>query len=209
MEELKNVTILAATNRPDMLDDALLRPGRLERHIYVPAPDEESRKKIFEVYMSGETGSILARDVDMDLLVKQSEGYVGADIESVVREAKMAAMREFITMMGNRGEQERRDAIKNVMITKAHFEEAMGKVKGSLDRDAIEKSEQQSWQMLYNQDQRTILEKAVSTLRRATISHKKADEAAISDLRTASYQRKKDFTRIEKLTETLEKKLEK
>ncbi len=209
MEELKNVTILAATNRPDMLDDALLRPGRLERHIYVPAPDEESRKKIFEVYMSGETGSILAKDVDMDLLVKQSEGYVGADIESVVREAKMAAMREFITMMGNRGEQERRDAIKNVMITKAHFEEAMGKVKGSLDRDAIEKSEQQSWQMLYNQEQRTILEKALSTLRRSTISHKKSDEPAISDLRTAAYQRKKDFTRIAKLTETLEKKMEK
>jgi transitional endoplasmic reticulum ATPase len=209
MEELRNVTILAATNRPDMLDEALLRPGRLERHIYVPAPDEESRKKIFEVYMGGETGSLLAKDVDMDLLVRQSEGYVGADIESVVREAKMAAMREFITMMGTRGEQERRDAIKNVMITKAHFEEAMGKVKGSLDRDAIEKSEHQAWQMLYNQDQRTILEKAVSTLRRATISHKKSDDPAISDLRTASYQRKKDFSRISKLTETLEKKMEK
>jgi transitional endoplasmic reticulum ATPase len=95
------------------------------------------------------------------------------------------------------------------MITKAHFEEAMGKVKGSLDRDAIEKSEQQAWQMLYNQEQRTILEKAVLTLRRATIAHKKSDEPAISDLRTACYQRKKDFTRIEKLTETLEKKLEK
>jgi transitional endoplasmic reticulum ATPase len=121
----------------------------------------------------------------------------------------MAAMREFIAMMGSRGEQERRDAIKNVMITKAHFEEAMGKVKGSLDQDAIEKSEQQAWQMLYNQEQRTILEKAVLTLRRATIAHKKSDEAAISDLRTASYQRKKDFSRIEKLTETLEKKLEK
>src|SRR5512139_957492 len=83
MEELKDVTVLAATNRPDMLDDALLRPGRLERHIYVPAPDEESRRKIFEVYLGGETTTILAKDVDMDLLVKQSEGYVGADIESV------------------------------------------------------------------------------------------------------------------------------
>jgi transitional endoplasmic reticulum ATPase len=209
MEELKNVTILAATNRPDMLDEALLRPGRLERHIYVPAPDEESRKKIFEVYMSGETGSILAKDVDIDLLVQQTEGYVGADIESIVREAKMAAMREFITMMGTRGEQERKDAIKNVMITKAHFDEAIGKVKGSLDRDAIEKSEQQSWQMLYNQEQRTILEKAVSTVRRATISHKKNDDPAISDLRAACYKRKKDFSGIAKLTETLEKKMEK
>ena len=209
MEELKNVTILAATNRPDMLDDALLRPGRLERHIYVPAPDEESRKKIFEVYLGGDTGSILARDVDIDSLVKQTEGYVGADIESLVREAKMAAMREFIIMMGTRGEQERRDAIKNVMITKAHFEDAMTKVRGSLDRDAIEKSEQQAWQMLYNQDQRTILEKALSVLHRAALSHKKSDETIITDLKSACYQRKKDFTRITKLTDSLEKKLEK
>ncbi|MDD4138323.1 MAG: CDC48 family AAA ATPase, partial [Methanoregula sp.] len=156
MEELKNVTVLAATNRPDMLDDALLRPGRLERHIYVPAPDEESRKKIFEVYLGGETGNILARDVDADALVKQTEGYVGADIEALVREAKMAAMRDFIIQMGGRNELERRDAIKNVMMTKAHFDAALLKVKGSLDADAIERSERQAWEMLYNQEQRAI-----------------------------------------------------
>ena len=72
MEELKNVTVLAATNRPDMLDDALLRPGRLERHIYVPAPDEESRRKIFEVYLGGETSDILAKDVDIEALVRRN-----------------------------------------------------------------------------------------------------------------------------------------
>ena len=209
MEELKNVTILAATNRPDMLDEALLRPGRLERHIYVPAPDEESRKKIFEVYLGGDTGSILARDVDIDSLVKHTEGYVGADIESLVREAKMEAMREFIIMMGTCGEQERKDAIKNVMITKAHFEAAVLKVKGSLDSDAIEKSERQAWEMLYNQDQRTILEKALSAIHRAELLHKKIDETLISDLKKACYQRKKDFTMITKLAVGLEKKMEK
>jgi transitional endoplasmic reticulum ATPase len=209
MEELKNVTILAATNRPDMLDEALLRPGRLERHIYVPAPDEESRKKIFEVYLGGNTGSVLAKDVDIDLLVKQTEGYVGADIESLVREAKMAAMREFILLMGTCGEQERKDAIKNVMITKAHFDDAMGRVKGSLDRAAIEKSERQAWEMLYNQDQRTILDKALSALHRAALLHIKSNETMISDLQKACYQRKKDFMRITKLTEGLEKKMEK
>jgi transitional endoplasmic reticulum ATPase len=209
MEELKNVTILAATNRPDMLDEALLRPGRLERHIYVPAPDEEGRKKIFDVYLGGDTGSILARDVDIDSLVKQTEGYVGADIESLVREAKMAAMREFIILMGTCSEQERKDAIKNVMITKAHFDAARGMVKGSLDRDAIEKSERQAWEMLYNQDQRTILDKALSTLHRAVLVHRKVDEKIISDLQKTCYQRKKDFTGITKLTEALEKKMEK
>jgi len=209
MEELKNVTVLAATNRPDMLDDALLRPGRLERHIYVPAPDEESRKKIFEVYLGGETGSILAKDVAIDELVKQTEGYVGADIEALVREAKMAAMRDFIVQMGDRTEQERKDAIKNVMLTRAHFDAALLKVKGSLDAETLEKSERQAWEMLYNQEQRTALDKASMLLSRAGMAHKKADEKLTAELRTAVYARKKDFGEIKKLTESLEKKLEK
>jgi len=206
MEELKNVTILAATNRPDMLDEALLRPGRLERHIYVPAPDEESRRKIFEVYLGGETENILAKDIDIEALVKKTEGYVGADIEALVREAKMSAMRDFIILMGTRNEQERKDAIKNVMLTKAHFDAAVSKVKGSLDRNAIEKSERQAWEMLYNQDQRTILEKASSAINRAGLMRKKIDEPSLSDLRKATYQRKKDFAEITKLTEALEEK---
>jgi transitional endoplasmic reticulum ATPase len=209
MEELKNVTVLAATNRPDMLDDALLRPGRLERHIYVPAPDEESRKKIFEVYLGGDTGSILAKDVEVDTLVKQTDGYVGADIEALVREAKMAAMRDFIVQMGERNEQERKDAIKNVMLTRAHFDTALQKVKGSLDAEALEKSERQAWEMLYNQEQRTILDKASMALARAGMAHKKADEKLTGELRGAVYARQKDFAGIKKLTESLEKKLEK
>ncbi len=209
MEELKNVTILAATNRPDMLDEALLRPGRLERHIYVPAPDEESRRKIFEVYLGGNTGNILAKDIETDRLVRQTDGYVGADIEALVREAKMAAMRDFIIQMGSANEEERRDAIKNVMLTRAHFDAAILKVKGSLDRDALEKSERQSWEMLYNQDQRSILERAMSAISRAGMPHKKIDEQAIADLRTATFRRKKDFGEITKLTSDLEKKIDK
>lgn len=209
MEELKNVTVLAATNRPDMLDEALLRPGRLERHIYVPAPDEESRRKIFEVYLGGNTGNILAKDIETDHLVRQTEGYVGADIEALVREAKMAAMRDFILQMGSANEEERRDAIKNVMLTRAHFDAAILNVKGSLDRDALERSERQSWEMLYNQDQRSILEKAMSAISRAGMLHKKIDEQAIADLRTATFRRKKDFGEITKLTSDLEKKIDK
>jgi transitional endoplasmic reticulum ATPase len=208
MEELKNVTVLAATNRPDMLDDALLRPGRLERHIYVPAPDEESRKKIFDVYIGG-AGAILAKDVDVDDLVGHTEGYVGADIEALVREAKMGAIREFILTMADKSEQERTDAIKNVMITKKHFEAAMGKVKGSLDRDAIEKSERQAWEMLYNQEQRTLLEHAASILKRAGLMSGKVDIAAINELRTQTFLRRKDFAAIKKQTEVLEAMMEK
>ena len=209
MEELRNVTVLAATNRPDMLDDALLRPGRLERHIYVPAPDEESRRKIFEVYLGGETGDILAKDVDIEALVRETEGYVGADIEALVREAKMAAMRDFIVLMGISTEQERKDAIRNVMVTRAHFEAALVKVRGSLDRDALQKSEIQAWEMLYNQDQRTILTRALAAINRAAaMASKKIDETLVNDLRKAAFQRKKDFAGITKLTDILEKKME-
>ena len=208
MEELKNVTVLAATNRPDMLDEALLRPGRLERHIYVPAPDEESRRKIFEVYLGGETGDILAKDVDIEALVRETEGYVGADIEALVREAKMAAMRDFIVLMGISTEQERKDAIRNVMVTRAHFEAALVKVRGSLDRDAMQKSEVQAWEMLYNQDQRTILTRALAAINRAAASSRKTDESLVNDLRKAVFQRKKDFAELTKLTDILEKKME-
>ena len=207
MEELKNVTVLAATNRPDMLDDALLRPGRLERHIYVPTPDTESRKKIFEVYVGGETGTIIAKDVDIDALVGLTDGYVGADIEALVREAKMAAVRDFLAIMGTKTEQERTDAIKNVMITKAHFDSAMGKVKGSLDREAIEKSERQAWGMLYNAEQRSVLDRATTTIRSADMLAKEGSAAAIDELKKAIYASKKDMTAIKKLTESLEEKI--
>jgi transitional endoplasmic reticulum ATPase len=91
------------------------------------------------------------------------------------------------------------------MLTKAHFDAAVSHVKGSLDRDAIEKFERQAWEMLYNQDQRAILEKASSAINRAGLMQKKPDESALDDLRKATYQRKKDFAGITKLTETLEK----
>ena len=113
LEELTNVVVLGATNRPDMLDEALLRPGRLDRMIYVPPPDREGRKKIFEVYLRNR--EILANDVDIDELVERTEGYVGADIEALVREAKISAMREFIAMTAKKSEEERRQAVGNVM----------------------------------------------------------------------------------------------
>jgi transitional endoplasmic reticulum ATPase len=119
----------------------------------------------------------------------------------------MSAMREFILTMGGRDEKDRIDAIKNVMLTKAHFEASLAKIKGSLDRDALEASERQAWEMLYSQDQRTILEKALKTIQQATMMEK--EEKAAEDLRKAVYLRKKDFAGITKLTDALEKKLAK
>jgi transitional endoplasmic reticulum ATPase len=205
LEELKNVTVIAATNRPDMLDPALMRPGRIERHIYVPPPDAESRKKIFEVYLHN-AEAILTPDISVDDLVKATDGYVGADIEAVVREAKLGAMREFITVMAGKPDQELADAVVNVRITRKHFEDALKKVKGSLDQDALEAAERQAWEMLYNHEQREILENAVAALKKAEL--RKEPKDANADLRSCAFARTKDFNEIKRLTVELEDRLD-
>ncbi|HOS67788.1 MAG TPA: AAA family ATPase, partial [Methanoculleus sp.] len=210
LEELNNVVVLGATNRPDMLDDALLRPGRLDRMIYVPPPDREGRKKIFEVYMRNK--EILANDVDIDELVDRTEGYVGADIEALVREAKISAMREFIAAMGKKSDDERKKAIGNVRITKRHFEEALSRVRGTLDIDRLEENERQSWQILYNQEQRSALEDAISTINRARMRETGKSEQETRDLtqtlKDEVYRRKKDFGEIKRLTRELKTRIE-
>ena len=84
------VILLAATNRPEMLDRALLRPGRFDRHIKVDLPNEDARLSIFKVHTEGMP---LADDVSLEKLAKQTDGYVGADIEAVCREADMLTLR--------------------------------------------------------------------------------------------------------------------
>jgi len=210
LEELKNVMVLGATNRPDMLDEALLRPGRLDRIIYVPPPDRDGKKKIFEVYLRNK--ELLAKDINIDELVDRTEGYVGADIEALVREAKLSAMREFIAAMSNKSEEERRQAISNVRITKKHFEDALSRVKGTLDLDRLEEYERHSWQILYNQEQRSALEEAVSMVNRARLQETEKTGQEVRDLtkalKDAVYARKKDFAEIRRLTEDLKKRLE-
>ena len=91
IQSLKDVVVLAATNRPDLLDSALLRPGRFDRHILVPAPDAGARRKIFEIYVKDMP---LAKDVKIDELVQASEKFAGSDIEACCREAALAALDE-------------------------------------------------------------------------------------------------------------------
>jgi transitional endoplasmic reticulum ATPase len=126
LEELEDVVVVAASNRPDLIDSALLRPGRLDRHVHVPVPDDEARQRIFEVHTREKP---LADDVDLERLARRTEGYVGADIEAVCREASMAASREFITSV-DRDEVD--TAIGNVRVTMDHFEAALDEVKASV-----------------------------------------------------------------------------
>ncbi|MEM4747715.1 MAG: AAA family ATPase, partial [Archaeoglobaceae archaeon] len=91
LEELHGVVVIGATNRPDILDPALLRPGRFDRLVYVRPPDKKSRLAIFKIHTRNMP---LAEDVNLNELAEITEGYVGADIEAICREAVMLALRE-------------------------------------------------------------------------------------------------------------------
>ena len=117
LEELQDVAIIAATNRPDILDAGLMRPGRFDRHIQVKEPDEEARLAIFKVHTKDMP---LAKDVDLKKLAKNTDGYVGADIESVCREAAMLTLR---------------NDLKASEIPNKYFKQAIDKVKPGNDQD--------------------------------------------------------------------------
>jgi len=117
--ENPNLVVLAATNRRDMIDDALLRPGRLEQHVEVPNPDRTAREEILAVHT---TGKPLASDIDIGDLAEETDGFSGAELEAVVREASMLAIREVASAYGPEEATENAD---EVTITLAHFSEAL------------------------------------------------------------------------------------
>ena len=119
IEDMRGVVVIGATNRPDLIDPGLLRPGRFDRMILVNAPDEDGRMEIFKVH----TKSVpIAKDVNLKELAKQTDGYSGADIEGLVREAVMSALRE------NKNAKE---------VKKKHFEAAMKRVKPSITDNVL------------------------------------------------------------------------
>ncbi|WP_226010023.1 CDC48 family AAA ATPase [Halomicrobium salinisoli] len=136
IEEMEDVVVIATTNRPDLIDSALIRPGRLDRHVHVPVPDEEARRKILEVHTRDKP---LADGVDLDSLARRTDGYVGADIEALAREASMAATREFINSVDP---DDIDDSVGNVRITMDHFEHALDEVGASVDSEVRERYEE-------------------------------------------------------------------
>ena len=119
IENLHDVVVIGATNRPDMLDPALLRPGRFDRIIFTDAPNAWERLEIFKVHTKNMP---LAKDVNLKLLAQKKSGYSGADIEAICREAGMLALRE---------------NIKAKEVKKKHFEEAMKKFGPSITEETI------------------------------------------------------------------------
>ncbi|HLH86775.1 MAG TPA: VCP-like ATPase [Thermoplasmataceae archaeon] len=119
IEVLQGVVVLAATNRPDIIDPGLLRAGRFDKLIYIPAPDEASRLKILQVHTKNMP---LAKDVNLKEIAKKTEGYVGADLENLCREAGMMAYRE------------NPDASE---VSQKNFLDAMTVIRPSVDEDVL------------------------------------------------------------------------
>lgn len=144
MNSKKTVFIIGATNRPDIIDPALLRPGRLDQLIYIPLPDDGSRKAIFKAALRK---SPVAPDVDIDLLAKVTQGFSGADITEICQRACKYAIRESIErdLERSRRAAENPDLMEEDVadpvpsITKAHFEEAMKYARRSVSDADIRK----------------------------------------------------------------------
>jgi transitional endoplasmic reticulum ATPase len=124
MVRLKDIKVIAATNRPDILDSALLRTGRFDRLIYIPPPDKDARLEIFKVHIKGKP---LAKDVDLEKLADLTKNYTGADIAGVVNEAAMLAIRDAIRK--NKGKKLSKKQIRATTIAMKNFEEALETIK--------------------------------------------------------------------------------
>ncbi|MBS1263153.1 MAG: VCP-like ATPase [Methanonatronarchaeales archaeon] len=132
METRGDVVVIAATNRPDLVDPALLRQGRLERHLEVGAPDEEARKEIFLIHT---TGMPLGDGVELEDLAERTEGYVGSDIAGVAKRAAMLALRQNIGPDETR--EEVREKSKGIKVEKEHFDEAIEEAESARSRGEL------------------------------------------------------------------------
>ncbi|MEZ0170100.1 CDC48 family AAA ATPase [Microvirga sp. TS319] len=114
LEELQGVVVMAATNRPNLIDPALLRPGRFDELIYVPVPDAQGRRHILGIHTKSMP---LAPDVDLDAVAEQTNRFTGADLEDLTRRAGLLALRE---------------SLEAQTVTMAHFEQALRETRPSV-----------------------------------------------------------------------------
>jgi len=121
LEDLNDVVVIAATNRPELVDTSLLRPGRFDRHILIIPPDEKTRLNILKIHTKNMP---LAKDMDLNDLANKTTNYSGADIEAVCREAAMLALRK---------------DLKAKQVKAEHFEKALESIKPSLSKTETDK----------------------------------------------------------------------
>ncbi len=120
LEDLKDILVVAATNRPDLLDPALLRPGRFDKILLVNAPEEKGREMILNIHTKSMP---LAKDVNIKEFAKRAIGYTGADLEALARESALLALREDID---------------STQVEKKHFNEALKKVRPSVTKSTLD-----------------------------------------------------------------------
>ena len=118
VESLVGVTVLAATNRPDMMDQALLRPGRLDRVVYVPLPDLETRKHILRIH----TSKMPVKDLNLDRIAEVTSGYSGAELAALCNESALAALEE---------------SSLSDTVTEKHFEKGLQTVKPRIQKEFL------------------------------------------------------------------------
>ncbi|PKL59190.1 MAG: AAA family ATPase, partial [Methanomicrobiales archaeon HGW-Methanomicrobiales-4] len=202
IEELKDVIVLAATNRPDMLDAAILRPGRLEKHIYIPAPDIKAREEILTLYLA-DIKELLDPSVLIPDLASRMQYYVGADIQAFVRELKLLVLEEIFSRALDHADQT------PVRILEEHIVRALDTVQGTLGNKSLEMFEIGGWDILYPRSRREILLRSAMVINQADkqtliIPLPPTLVAVLEELRDITFWQEKDFSRITELTREID-----
>ena len=124
IQEIHEVVVLAATNRIDMIDTALLRPGRFDKIVYVPKPDVKTRQKILEIHTKGKP---LSRNVDLITIAEVTEGFSGADVSAVANTAVSLVMHEYLAKSSTPEEAAKHAS--EALVSMQHFQEAVKKIR--------------------------------------------------------------------------------
>jgi len=134
ISSLSGVVTIAATNRSDMIDPALLRPGRFDRIVYVPLPDKTTRKKILEIHSSDKP---ISKDINLEKIAELTDGFSGADMSSVVNTAISLVLHEYLQKYSTPEEATKHAS--EAHVTMKHFEDAIKKIKSQKENRAGEK----------------------------------------------------------------------
>jgi transitional endoplasmic reticulum ATPase len=135
IQALQGVVVLAATNRIDMVDPALLRPGRFDKIVNVPLPDREARKGILQIHMKGKP---ISKDVEVERLVEMTEGFNGADLAALVNTALSIVLQAYIAKYPR--PEDAKKHLDEPILTYEHFQEAAKKVKSSRESNPMERA---------------------------------------------------------------------
>ncbi|MGP1282567.1 MAG: CDC48 family AAA ATPase [Parasphingopyxis sp.] len=137
-----NLVVIAATNRPDAIDEALRRPGRFDREIVVGVPDETGRREILAIHTRGMP---LAEDVSLRALARQTYGFVGADLAALTREAAIEAVRRIMPKLNLEDRTIPADVLDELSVDRANFEEALKRIQPSALREVMVQAPNVGW----------------------------------------------------------------